>query len=127
MRHPVVSDYSGITYESLKRLLMSYENSMDIVVHTGDCYYLEFKMIQDTGPRFFAAVQKKEEGAILRLHLLLYNTGITQMLSRKLLQSWDGNFSFVFEDMPGELLPELRQLLELSLKLGYEQRSPDNA
>lgn len=119
MGQSVVSDFSGIAYELLKRLLMSYENSMDIVVHTGDCYYLEFKIIQGNTPRFFAAVQKKEDGTVLRLHPLLYHTGITQMFSRKLLQAWDGKFSFFFEEVPGALLPELQQLLELSLKLGY--------
>lgn len=119
MVYSSVSDFPAITYEQLKSLLMSYERHMDIVVHTGDCYYLEFKASGADAPRFFAAVQKKAGSTVLRLHWLIHNIGTMQLLSSQLLQLWDGNFSFIFNTLPQELIPELRQLLEYSLSQGY--------
>lgn len=115
---------SDTAYEPIKRLLAAYEGRTQIVVNTCDCYYLEFRTTEM--PRFFAAVERRDCGAVLRLQGLLRNPGIIHMLSRQLLQYWDGQYSFVFPAAFPDVWPELNQLLELSLEQGYNRMHMGN-
>lgn len=108
---------SDTAYEPIKRLLAAYEGRTQIVVNTCDCYYLEFRTAEM--PRFFAAVERRECGAVLRLQGLLRNPDIIHILSRQLLQYWDGQYSFVFPGALPDIWAELNKLLELSLEQGY--------
>ncbi len=113
------NQFSGTTYELVKGLLVGYECQMKIVIHTADCYYLEYPCSQLNIPRFFAAVQRKETCTVLKLHWLLGQAGVALLLPDNLQRLWDGNFSFVFNTPPEDVLPDLRLLLEQALLHGY--------
>jgi hypothetical protein len=119
MEHNGTSKVPGTTYELVKSLLVCYERQLNIVVHTADCYCLEYPCGQLNIPRFFAAVQRKETHTVLKLHWLLGHTGAALLLPDNLQKLWDGNFSFVFDVPPNHVLPELQSLLERALLQGY--------
>lgn len=114
------SELPGITYELIRNLLAGYESHMNIVVHTADCYYLELPVAQARISRFFAAVQRKESCTVLKLNWLLCHNGTCSPLPDSLLKLWDGNFSFVFNTPPNDVLPQLRTLLEHALLRSYQ-------
>ncbi|WP_118973193.1 hypothetical protein [Taibaiella koreensis] len=106
-------------YEPIRRLLANFESRTEMVVNTCDCCYLEFRSAGQ--PRFFAAVERRAEGTVLRMQGLLKNPGIVHILSPRLQQCWDGCYSFVFSFAAHDMLQELDKLLELSLEQGYNQ------
>ncbi|WP_157977077.1 hypothetical protein [Taibaiella helva] len=108
---------SDTAYEPLRRLLATYESRTEMVVNTCDCCYLEFRFANQSC--FFAAVERRKEGAVLRVQGLLKNPGIVHILSPVLRQCWDGRFSFVVPEVTPDVLRELDKLLELSLEQGY--------
>jgi hypothetical protein len=104
-----------IVFEALKKILLKYENKLQIVHNKPDNYYLHTASTTTNAKgEFFGAVQVKKSYVAFHLMPVYYHPDLLNGISVELKKHMQGKSCFNFNNADKTLLAELKIITQAS-------------